>query len=51
MAISLTGAQNNLVGLSTDEKPQDALINTLFLELDTGNFYFYNGSTWQKLGA
>lgn len=38
-------------GLSTDTKPQDADINDLFLELDTGDFYYFDGSTWSKVGG
>ena len=39
-------------GLSTDTKPTEtAPVNALFLELDTGNVYFFNGSTWAKVGA
>ena len=34
----------NFLGLSTDTKPTDDIgVNSLFLELDTGNFYFFNG--------
>lgn len=39
-------------GLSTDSKPtEDVPLNALFLELDTGDFYYYDGSTWTKVGA
>lgn len=48
--VTNNGATANLLGLSTDTKPATAEINTIFLELDTGNFYFFNGTTWQKLG-
>jgi hypothetical protein len=39
-------------GLSTDTKPtgEDVPVNALFLELDTGDFYYYDGSAWQKVG-
>lgn len=36
-------------GLSTDTKPTDADINALFLEVDTGDFYYYDGSEWAKV--
>lgn len=50
--VTINGATANLVGLSTDEKPTEGVqINTIFLELDTGNFYYYDGTAWQKLGA
>ena len=35
-------------GLSTDTKPTDCAVNSLFLELDTGYFYYFDGSTWVK---
>ena len=43
-------------GLSTDSKPDtmdgdDVGVNSLFLELDTGDFYYFDGSDWQKVGA
>ena len=38
-------------GLSTDEKPTDeTAVNSLFLEIDTGDFYAFNGTTWAKVG-
>ena len=51
MAVTLNGHVANYLGLSTDQKPATAELNTIFLELDTGNFYFFNGINWQKLGA
>ncbi len=38
-------------GLSTDAKPTDCGINSLFLELDTGDFYYFTGEAWAKMGA
>jgi len=39
-------------GLSTDQKPEENVaVNSLFLELDTGNFYFFNGTAWQMVGV
>lgn len=35
-------------GLSTDTKPTDCEVNSLFLELDTGYFYYFDGSDWVK---
>jgi hypothetical protein len=38
-------------GLSTDQKPTETVqVNALFLELDTGDFYYFNGTTWKKIG-
>lgn len=44
-----------LKGLSTDEKPTKVngnLVgtNSLFLELDTNDFYYFDGEEWQKVG-
>lgn len=36
-------------GLSTDIKPTDCTVNSLFLELDTGYFYYFDGNDWLKL--
>lgn len=50
--ITNNGATAGLTGLSTDSKPTEGIeTNTLFLELDTGDFYYFNGTTWAKVGA
>jgi hypothetical protein len=49
--ITLNGSAADLLGLSTDTKPDDAAINTLFLELDTGDFYYFDGEAWAKVGG
>lgn len=37
--------------LSTDTKPTfDIPTNSLLLELDTGDFYYFNGTVWKKVG-
>lgn len=51
MAVTLNGSRADYVGLSTDTKPTDAPVNSLFLELDTGDFYYYDGSDWAKVGG
>lgn len=51
MAVTLNGSRADYVGLSSDTKPEDVPVNTLFLELDTGDFYYYNGSDWAKVGG
>ena len=39
-------------GLSTDTKPTETVgLNALFLELDTGDFYYFNGTQWEKVGG
>ena len=38
-------------GLSIDEKPTENVApNSLFLELDTGDFYYYDETQWVKVG-
>jgi hypothetical protein len=38
-------------GLSTDIKPTDCSVNSIFLELDTGDFYYFDGEEWAKIGG
>ena len=43
-----------LKGLSTDEKPtvvdgNPVAVNSIFLELDTKDFYYFDGEEWQKV--
>lgn len=45
------GNEYEYKGLSTDEKPTDCGVNSIFLELDTGNFYYFDGETWAKIGG
>ena len=46
-----------LKGLSTDEKPTDEVngrkigVNSVFLELDTGDLYYFTGAAWAKVGG
>ena len=43
---------NDYKGLSTDEKPVEGVAaNALFLELDTGDFYYFTGEAWVKVGG
>ncbi len=43
--------KKELMGLSTDEKPNSISENTLFLELDTGDVYYFDGEEWKKVGG
>ena len=46
------GGAYELKGLSTDIKPVDHIgVNSLFLELDTGLFYYFDGTAWNRVGA
>lgn len=40
---------NQYAGVSTDEKPASAPIHSVFLELDTGKFYYYDGTEWKEI--
>lgn len=38
--------REDLMGLSTEEKPQDVADGTTFYEVNTANFYIFYGGTW-----
>lgn len=46
-----TAAPAEYMGLSTDTKPTNLGTNALFLELDTGDFYYFDGENWAKVGG
>ena len=46
-----TAGDVSLMGLSTDNKPLDVPVNTLFLELDTGKVKYFDGTKWHKVGG
>ena len=41
-------AHDEFLGTSKDEKPDFAPVNSLFLELDTGDIYWWNSQRWVK---
>lgn len=43
--------EHDYKGLSTDDKPTTCAVNSIFLELDTGDFYYFDGEEWQKIGG
>lgn len=48
----LNGLRYELKGKSTDTKPTDVEVNSLFFELDTSDFYFFDeDKTWKKVGG
>lgn len=49
--INLAQNVGELVGLSTDTKPTNVVTNTLFLELDTGDVKYFDGTEWQDFGG
>ena len=40
-----------IFGKSTDTKPTDVNLNDLFIELDTGDAYYWDGLSWQIVGG
>jgi hypothetical protein len=40
-----------IFGKSTDSKPTNANINDMFIELDTGDAYYWDGLSWQVIGG
>lgn len=53
--VTLNGNRGNYLGLSVDTKPtltaspEDR--NTMLVELDTGNVFYWDGDTWRKFGG
>ena len=49
------GENGNLfqfMGLSTDTKPTEGIaVNSLFLELDTNDIFYFTGESWAKVGG
>ena len=47
-----SGARFDFIGLSSDTKPAENIeVNSLFLELNTGDIYYFTGSAWAKVGG
>lgn len=42
------GGTGDLMCSSTDVKPTDVAVNTRCLELDTGKFWYFNGTSWTE---
>ena len=38
-------------GVSSDTKPTNCAVNSTFWELDTNDKYYFNGTTWEKIGG
>ena len=47
--VTLKGYTANLDGKSTDSKPTDVEVNTIFHELDTDKRYYFDGTTWNEM--
>lgn len=45
------GGEHEYKGLSKDNKPTSCGVNSLFLELDTGDVYYFDGEEWAKIGG
>lgn len=49
--VTLNGNGLDYRALSTDNKPTEAKANALLLEVDTGDFYYFDGSEWAIVGG
>lgn len=49
--VTKKGQAPTYYGESTDTKPEGALVNSHFEELDTGDEYYYTGESWEKIGG
>lgn len=51
IVITPTGSNipKEIVGESTDDKPTNVPKYSVYLELDTGTFYYFDGSDWQEI--
>lgn len=38
-------------GVSTEPKPTNCAVNSLFTELDTGNFFYFDSGEWHQIPA
>lgn len=47
--VTLKGYTANMLGLSTDQKPTDAEVNTIIRELDTNKYYYFDGTNWNEI--
>lgn len=49
--VGADGASVSFVGLSSDDKPESAPNGAAFIEMDTGNVYFFDAenSEWRML--
>ena len=41
--------EDDFSGVSTEPKPTNCAVNSLFTELDTGNFYYFDGNKWNQI--
>lgn len=48
--VTLNGSCADYRCESTDTKPEDAGNGALLLEEDTGDFYYFDGTEWKKVG-
>lgn len=47
--VTLKGYTANRLGLSTDQKPTNVDVNTIFRELDTNKYYYFDGTDWNQI--
>lgn len=48
MAVKPMNMAQEFSGLKTDSKPTDVYQGSVFIELDTGDVYMFDGSAWVK---
>ena len=47
--ITLKGYTANYAGKSTDTKPTDVEVNTIYHALDTNKYYYFDGTNWTEI--
>lgn len=47
--VTLKGYTANYAGKSTDTKPTDVEVNTIFHALDTNKYYYFDGTNWTEI--
>lgn len=43
--------QHSFKGLLTDTKPVNVAPNSIFLQLNGGFFYYFDGANWKRVGS
>lgn len=48
---TLIGHTADYEGKSTDQKPEEAEVNAKYVELDTLDVYYFDGTEWKLMGG
>ena len=43
--------ERSFQGLATDTKPVNVAPNSIFLQLNGGIFYYFDGANWERVGS